>query len=406
MEGDYDMALAPPVSQAGSPWPTVVRAAAALAAAMGVGRFAYTPIMPLMHAQTGLSDDLAASLATANYIGYLIGALLGIALPALIRSTAALRYGLLLLAVTMALMPLTHDAGAWWVLRLLAGAASALVFMAAVSALLTGLAAHEHHMMGWAFGGVGAGIALSGLLVAVLERIGSWQAAWLACAALCVALTAASWNLAAPTPAAAEPGAAADTARPRTRRWFAALLASYTLEGIGYIIAGTFLVAAIQQGAPGWIGSSAWTVVGLAALPSCALWMRLARRFSRPTLLMVSLSLQAVGIALPALFAGSTPALGAAVLFGATFMGVSLMALAIGTHLQIPRAVALLTAGYSIGQILGPLLAAPLLHHGYHQALLLAAVLVLAAACGAAACCIRFPHHLTHPTSATAPTAP
>ncbi|WAP53650.1 YbfB/YjiJ family MFS transporter [Streptomyces sp. S465] len=403
------MVLAPAGSSAASPWPTVARAAAALAAAMGVGRFAYTPIMPLMHTQAGLSDGSGASLATANYIGYLIGALLGIALPALVRSATALRYGLLLLAATMAAMPLTHDPGAWWALRLVAGAASALVFMIAVSALLTGLAAHAQHMAGWAFGGVGAGIALSGLLVAVLQQIGSWQAAWLACAALTAVLAAGTWRLAtpptpapAPPPAPATPAADGVPARPRTRRWFFALMASYTLEGIGYIIAGTFLVAAIQQGAPGWIGNSAWIVVGLAALPSCALWMRLARRFSRPALLMVSLSLQAAGIALPALFAGSTPALGAAVLFGATFMGVSTMALAIGTHLRIPRAVALLTAGYSIGQVLGPPLAAPLLRHGYHQALLLAAALVLAAACGAAACCIRFPHHLAHATSPSA----
>ncbi|MEY2229490.1 YbfB/YjiJ family MFS transporter [Streptomyces virginiae] len=359
---------------------------------MGVGRFAYTPIMPLMHAQAGISNSLGASLATANYLGYLAGALLGIAAPALLRSATALRVGLLVLTVSLALMPLTHDDGAWWALRLIAGAASALVFMIATSAMLAGLAAHAEHMTGWAFGGVGAGIALSGMTVVAVQQAGSWQAAWSACAALTVLLTAAAWGLA---PRTAAPAATVPAERPRTRRWFTALLASYLLEGIGYIIAGTFLVAALQQGAPGWISSGAWIVVGLAALPSCALWMRLARRMSRPALLTISLSLQAVGIALPALSAGSVPALAAAILFGATFMGVSTMALAIGTHLRIPHAIALLTTGYSLGQILGPLLAAPLLRHGYHSALLLGAALVLAAACAAAACCIRFPHHLT-----------
>ncbi|MCX4538509.1 YbfB/YjiJ family MFS transporter [Streptomyces sp. NBC_01669] len=390
--------LAPPTrsrSQATSPWPTVLRGATALAAAMGVGRFAYTPIMPLMHARAGMPESMGASLATANYIGYLAGALLGIAVPPLLRSAAALRTGLLVLAATLALMPLTHDGSAWWALRLVAGAASALVFMTATSSMLSQLAAHAEHMTGWAFGGVGAGIALSGLTVVAVQQAGSWQAAWLSCAALTLLMTAAAWGLVPRRTDIALPAAAALAAeRPRTHRWFLALLTSYTLEGTGYIIAGTFLVAAIQQGAPGRIGSGAWIVVGLAALPSCALWMRLARRFSRPALLMISLSLQAVGIALPALLTGSASALGAAVLFGATFMGVSTMALAIGTHLQIPRAVALLTAGYSLGQILGPVLAAPLLRHGYHQALLLGAALVLAAACAAAACCLRFPHHL------------
>ncbi|MET7542632.1 YbfB/YjiJ family MFS transporter [Streptomyces sp. NPDC005507] len=68
-------------SRAGSPWPTVLRGAAGLAAAIGVGPFAYAPIMPLMHAQAGMPDSLGASLATANYPGYLAGALLGITAP-------------------------------------------------------------------------------------------------------------------------------------------------------------------------------------------------------------------------------------------------------------------------------------------------------------------------------------
>ncbi|MFE7116316.1 YbfB/YjiJ family MFS transporter, partial [Streptomyces sp. NPDC057654] len=166
-------------------------------------------------------------------------------------------------------------------------------------------------------------------------------------------------------------------------------------EGIGYIIAGTFLVAAIQEGVPGRLGGGAWIVVGLAALPSCAVWTRLARRWSRPALLLAALIIQAVGIALPAVAGGPVPALVSAVLFGATFMGVSTIALSIGTHLRVPRAVALLTAGYSAGQILGPLLAAPLLSHGYHRALLLGAVMVAVAGAAAAAVCVRFPHHLT-----------
>ena len=81
----------------GSPRPVVLAAAAALAAAMGVGRFAFTPILPLMQAQAGMSAGLGASLATANYVGYLAGALVGIAAPGLVRSTAVLRGSLLAL---------------------------------------------------------------------------------------------------------------------------------------------------------------------------------------------------------------------------------------------------------------------------------------------------------------------
>ena len=380
-----------------SPWGHVAQAAAALAAGMGVGRFVYTPILPLMHAQAGLSAGAGANLATANYIGYLVGALAGICAPALVRSPALLRSSLIVLTGSLAAMPATHSTAVWIALRLLAGVASALIFVIAVSSLLSHLREHPAHLPGWAFGGVGAGIALSGLLVLVLRSVADWRAAWWASAALAAVLAAVSWNLRPEASPAATRSSATGTARrpgPRTHRWFTALFASYTLEGIGYIVAGTFLVAAIEQSSPGWIGSGAWVLVGLAAVPSSALWAWLGRRWSRPDLLLAALVIQAVGIALPALIGGVTAALVSAVLFGATFIGVSTLALAAGAHLRFPRSVALLTAGYSVGQILGPLVVAPLLHHGYHQALILAAVVVLAAAAAAAVLRIGFPHHM------------
>ncbi len=308
---------APPATRTQSPWTLVAQAAAALAAGQGIGRFVYTPILPLMHTQAGLSSALGADLATANFIGYLAGALVGIAVPAVVRSAAVLRCSFGVLVATLALMPVTHDGTAWFLLRLVAGAASALIFVIAVSALLSGLREHAHHLVGWAFGGVGAGIALSGLLVVAVQTASTWQAAWWTCTALAALLAAVAWPL-PPQPEPRISDAAAHTEGPRTHRWFLALLTSYTFEGIGYIIAGTFLVAAIQQGVPGRLGSGAWIVVGLAALPSCALWTRLADRWSSPALLLTSLTIQAIGIALPALLGGATPALVSAVLFGAT----------------------------------------------------------------------------------------
>ncbi|MGW2959043.1 YbfB/YjiJ family MFS transporter [Streptomyces sp. NPDC001220] len=375
-----------------SAWTHVARAGAALAAGMGVGRFVYTPVLPLMHAQAGLSAGAGANLATANYAGYLVGALAGTLVPALVRSRAVLRGSLLLLTATLAAMPLTRSTAVWEVLRLLAGAASALVFVIAAASLLHHLRGHPAHLPGWAFGGVGAGIALSGLLVLVLRSVADWRAAWWAAAALAGVLAAASWNL-RPEDAPPVPVSGSRTTA-RTHRWFGALFVSYFLEGVGYIVAGTFLVAAIGQGSPGWVGSGAWVLVGLAAVPSSALWARLGRRWSRPGLLLTALTVQAVGIALPAVTGSTAAALGSAVLFGATFLGVSTLALATGAHLRFPRSVALLTAGYSVGQILGPLVVAPLLRHGYHQALLLAALVVLTAAAAAAVLRIGFPHHM------------
>lgn len=131
-----------------------------MAVSMGIGRFAYTPILPLMHAQAGLTAQDGSALATANYVGYLVGALFGIFAPGLIRSALVFRAGLIAVIVTVALMATTHMPSVWITLRLVAGIASALVFVIAASALLSHLSRHEQHLAGWGFGGVGAGIAV------------------------------------------------------------------------------------------------------------------------------------------------------------------------------------------------------------------------------------------------------
>jgi MFS family permease len=377
-------------------WRVVAEGAAGLAVSMGIGRFVYTPILPLMHAQAGLSAEFGSALATANYLGYLAGALLAIFVPALVRSALAYRAGLVVVIVSVALMGATESHAAWFALRLVAGLASALVFVIAVSAMLARLRTHGEHLAGWGFGGVGAGIALSGVVVLIVRPAGTWREAWLASAALALLLAVLAWGL-RPEPAAAATALQGNGSDVRPHRWFGTLLVSYTLEGIGYIIAGTFLVAAINQGAAAWVGTSAWVLAGLAAVPAAALWAALGRRWSRPTLLLAALLIQAFGIALPALVPGVAAALVSAALFGATFLGIASMVLALGAHLRYPRAVALLTVGYSVGQILGPVIVTPLLHDGYRVALLVAAGIVLAAAVAAAALQVRRPQHLLAP---------
>ncbi len=321
------------------------RAAASLAAGMGVGRFAYTPILPLMTAQAGLTASAGASLATANYLGYFAGAVATTVVR--IHSRAAHRVALVLLTASLAGMPLTHGVAAWFVLRFVAGAAGALVFVLAVSA-----------RPGWGMGGVGAGIALSGVLVLAAD---GWQASWWLAAGLSALFTALAWPL-RPVPRARAGSAGGGP--------FAALFAGYTLEGVGYIIAGTFLVAAA-----GPLGSGAWVLTGLAAAVSPFLLTRLDQRRA----LVGALVVQAVGIALPALTTGPVATVAAFVLFGATFLGIATAALTLGAGLH-PNAAALLTAGYSAGQVAGPLLATPLLGHGHRPALLLGAATVLVAA--------------------------
>jgi MFS family permease len=371
------------------PWAVVAQGAAALAVSMGIGRFVYTPILPLMVREAGLSTSYGATLATANYAGYLLGALAGILAPSLIRSPLVMRAALVTTVVTLALMPATDDYAAWFVLRFVAGVTSALVFMFAVSAMLA-LLQQSHHLVGWGFGGVGAGIALSGVLVLVAGSFSTWSAAWWSSALAAVLLSGVAWRL---RPAAPDGQAtpSPSSGGPPVHRWFTALFVSYSLEGVGYIIAGTFLVAAVARQSPGWAGSGAWIVVGICALPAPAIWSALGHRWTRPSLLVVALLLQVIGIGLPAVAGGVAPALVGAALFGLTFLGIASLVLALGAYLQFPRAIALLTTGYSIGQILGPEIVKPLLRNGYHDALLVGAAVVLAAALAAAVLRVGFP---------------
>ena len=360
----------------------IVRGAAALAAAMGIGRFVYTPILPLMTAQAGLSPAAAGGLATANYVGYLAGALAGVAAPRLIRTTTTWRWALLAVVASLALMPLTHSVIAWLAIRTVAGFASAVLFVIAVDWMLDHARGRSAQLPGWGLGGVGLGIALSGALVLALPAAG-WRTAWWAAAALAAAVAAIAWHMRGAGEAPTERSSTTtDSARPR--RSFVLLLACYSLEGVGYIIAGTFLVAAIGQTSPGWLGNGAWLLVGVAAVPSAAVWAMASGRWSRPALLVVALVVQAAGIALPTLLGGVAPALIGAILFGGTFIGVSTLALAAGRQFPVPGAVAVLTAGYSVGQIAGPLVVTPLVHHGFQSALLTSAAIVAAAAVTAA----------------------
>ncbi|WP_415849207.1 YbfB/YjiJ family MFS transporter, partial [Tsukamurella ocularis] len=172
--------------------------------------------------------------------------------------------------------------------------------------------------------------------------------------------------------------------RPGVAGW--ALGISYFLEGLGYIVLGTFLVAAVAVGGRPWEGPTTWVIVGLAAAVSPLIWARLRRYRSAESLLVIALLLQVVSAALPALVRGPAAAAVSAVLFGGTFIGAVMLSMEAGARIGIPRSAAVLTAGYGVGQILGPLVVAPMLGDGYDAAFLTAGgVLVAAAALAAVA---------------------
>lgn len=351
---------------------TVLRAAAGLAAAMGVGRFVYTPLLPLMQEQTGVSHSDTALVATANYLGYFLGAIALAVYPAGARSRVLFRASIVALVASELAMIAGTDVRVWSAARVVAGVASAAVFVYCATAVV------GHPSAGVTFTGVGVGIATSGILVVVLGPIVSWSALWVVAAAITAGYAAVAWSL----PPGSAPPPRRDGSRPRSApsaQWWT-LGAGYFLEGLGYIILGTFLVAAVSAGGAAWTGPAAWVVVGLAAVPSPLLWAWALRRWSAESLLAVALLLQAVSALLPALVAGPVAALVASILFGGTFMGITLLAMDSALGLGIPRAAAALTAIYGLGQILGPLVVAPMLGDGFRSAFVCAAIVLVVAA--------------------------
>ncbi|WP_051637624.1 YbfB/YjiJ family MFS transporter [Rhodococcus sp. UNC363MFTsu5.1] len=356
----------------------VLRASLTLAVAMGLGRFAFTPILPLMVSQAGLTAESAATLATANYLGYLVGAVVAIFAHWIPRSRAALRVSLVLLIATLALMPAAESMSLWLTLRFLAGVASAVLFV------FTARVAHQQVTgggdgVGWVFGGIGAGIALSGCALLALGSGGSWRVSWLVVAALAAVLALFAWSLPGGDPVAAASAGGPTPVSRRARRRFGWLMAAYFCEGVGYIVSATFIVAAVASiGSATWLGSAVWIAVGLAGLPSCVLWIRLSRRHSRVAMLAVAFAVQIIGVGASALFDSTAVQLLAALAFGGTFMGIVMLTLAEGAELVGPRAPAIGTSLYGLGQVLGPLMVAPLLDTGYSRSLAVAAgILVL-----------------------------
>jgi predicted MFS family arabinose efflux permease len=350
--------------------------AAALALAVGIGRFAYTPVLPAMQAATGFSTATAGWIAGWNYLGYLLGALAAARL-----ATHPLRNAILLASigasiVTTGAMGLTTNVTLWCALRFASGLASAGVLVMSSAVVFEALArAARPHLMGVHFSGVGIGIALSGLVVALGVGFLDWRGLWLALAGVSVALALLTLPIASRHGRARPP--AAESSAPQERFSSALLIASYFLEGLGYVVTGTFLVAiAKQMPAIGGAAESLWIVVGLAGAPSTLLWSRIAARWGASAALIAAHLVQAAGIALPVLSGSLWVALVAAVFFGGTFMGITAVIVAFGGRVsrRPARMIGLLTAAFGLGQMIGPVIAGWLAERqgGFDGSLLLA----------------------------------
>jgi predicted MFS family arabinose efflux permease len=328
----------------------------AMAAAVGVGRFVYTPILPVMNAALGLSNTTAGLIASANFLGYLAGALLAAA-PALRGSRRTwLIAALGVSGLTTAVMGLASSAMAFCVLRFLGGMASAFGLVFASALVLDHLAAAGRPALSAVhFSGVGMGITLSAILTSFLLARGfDWRVLWLASGGLALFAVILVPRL---VPDRAESAPAVDGgAGPAPGR--TGLILAYGLFGFGYVITATFLVTIVRGSVevrP--LESVVWIVVGVSAVPSVAGWTWIGRRLGHSVAWTLACLLEAVGVVVSVLSNTVPGILLAATLLGGTFMGLTALGLIQARQLaggDPRRTLALITAAFGLGQIVGP----------------------------------------------------
>ncbi|MCZ8536863.1 YbfB/YjiJ family MFS transporter [Paenisporosarcina quisquiliarum] len=346
-----------------NPYLLVIGGVFALFIAMSIGRFAYTPILPFMQQDTGFSTRFAGYLASSNYAGYLVGAVIASIVPLKRHRAILLRITIIISILLTLVMGLTYSYTVWMVWRFLSGITSALVFVLASSLILDQLAKQRKlSLVGIMYGGVGLGIFVSGLLVPLLIKNYQYEGAWIGLAGLAAVLSIIVFLTVKEDHSEPAISPVAESSKQsKTPKWLPWLLVAYGLEGLGYIVTGTFIVA-IAEHTPAFSGNatSVWVLVGLAAIPSCVIWAYFGSKHGYMLSLMILLIIQSIGIALPALSESSTSFYISAILFGATFMGVTTLATAFARNKNphgSARVIAIMTTIYALGQMIGPSIA-------------------------------------------------
>ncbi len=355
---------------------------AALAVAMGVGRFAFTPLLPMMQQDAGLSVAGGGWLASANYLGYLAGALWAGATRA--NAATAIRAGLA--AIGLATLAMAFDSGfaGWAVLRAVAGVASAWVLIHTSAWCFERIVPLGRPILaGVLFSGVGAGIFAAGSLCVLLMATGKGSSsAWAVLGVASLAITAVLW------PVFRSSGEAAGTSsEPHRWSWAQArLVVAYGAYGFGYIIPATFLPVMAKEVVSdpavfGW----AWPAYGAAAALSTLGVALLSGHYGNRAAWIASHLVMALGVAAPVFWPGIGGIVLAALCVGGTFVVITMVGLQEARTVagaQAPKLMAAMTAAFAAGQIVGPLSVSAIvsLGGGFSAALMIACGVLLAGA--------------------------
>lgn len=376
-------------SNSNNPTKVMVAGLFSLILTMGIARFAYTPLLPVMLDQTFLSDATGGWLATINYMGYMTGVLIAASISDLKLKDTLYRIGLIIAIISTIGMGIIENYILWSIMRFIAGLSSAGGLIIGSGLILNWMIRHGHKPeLGLHFGGVGLGIAVTAIfsllmsgdsLLAHLDWAQQWQV--FTVLALICAIPAWLWLPRPANSTVSEPGKTLIDKPPR-RNWMLLLYSSYFCAGIGYVISATFLVAIVDQQAHlKGNGSLVWLVAGLAAAPSCIFWDRVARKTGELKAISIALMINILGIIIPAFSHSLSGVLFSGFFFGATFIGiVSLMLTMVGKFYPTKPAKPMgrLTLSYGIAQIIAPAISGTIaeVSGNYSMPLIMAALIM------------------------------
>lgn len=333
-----------------------------MATAVGIGRFIYTPILPSMVDGLRLTTGDAGLIASANFLGYLAGALAAASpqlRPGHLRTWLLL--ALALSAVTTGAMGLVESLVHLLWLRFVGGLASAFVLVLASSLVLHRLnTAAGSDYSAVHFAGVGGGIVLSALITGTVAAFGGgWAGMWYGGGLFSLAAIVVVAILVPRSQMDGSPEQAVTSSAEKRPLW--RLVIAYGLFGFGYVITATFIVAIVRSSSEIRIMEPyVWLVVGLAAIPSVAGWTMLARRYGVTRAFAIACLVEAIGVVSSVVWISIAGLFVAAAFLGGTFMGITALGLMAARDLsgdEPRRALAVMTAAFGLGQIIGPLVA-------------------------------------------------
>jgi predicted MFS family arabinose efflux permease len=368
-----------------SAWRISLSCAVVLAVALGVGRFAFTPLLPLMLRSGAIDIQYGGWLASANYAGYLLGALSCAAIR--VDHGRMVRFALAATIVLTCAMGIVDAFWAWTVIRFIAGAVSAWAFVFASQWGLRRLAAlNSHAFAGVIYTGPGVGIVATGLMGAAASAFGVTAPEMWIGFGLCSGIAAMLVWMTFKGQQHPIAGSASHFANPASSSSHAEstwLIGLYGLAGFGYIITATFLPVIARQALPGssW-PDLFWPVFGMALIAGSLIAARLPLSWDNRLLLAGCYFIQAAGIMLGIVFPTAAGLGFGSLLLGLPFTAITLFAMREARRLRGDASAGLMgyaTGAYGLGQIAGPLVAAPIAEHtGSFSAALWIAVAALA----------------------------